>query len=47
MAILVFEGYSVHESEKGGYISIIDGSVVKFDTVCQFVEYVKLITRMV
>ena len=47
MAVLTFEGYSVHESEKGGYISIINGSIVNFDTVCQFVEYVKLITRRV
>lgn len=44
MAVLTYEGYTLMDRD-GGYLSIIDGEVILFDTASQWVQYINLIKR--
>lgn len=43
MAVLTYEGYTLVDRDYGGYLSIIDGEVILFDTASQWVQYINLI----
>lgn len=45
MAVLTYEGYTLVDRDRGGYLSIIDGEVILFDTASQWVQYINLIVR--
>jgi len=45
MAVLTYDGYTLMDRDQGGYLSIIDGEVILFDTASQWIQYINLITR--
>lgn len=46
MAIITYKGYTLYSRESGGYMSIIDGESMLFDTTLQWVQYINLIKRI-
>lgn len=43
IAILTYEGYSLMERRSGGWLSVIDGESMVFDTAAQWYQYINLI----
>lgn len=43
MALLTYEGYTLYDREAGGYLSVINGQTIVFDTASQWMQYIKLI----
>lgn len=38
--VLVYEGYTLTERHNGGYLSVIDGEAITFDTASQWKQYI-------
>lgn len=43
--IMTYEGYSLYARESGGYVSDIDGEIIRFDTASQWIQYIKLLKK--
>lgn len=43
MAILTYKGFTLYGREAGGYLSVINGESLLFDTASQWVQYINLI----
>lgn len=43
--IMTYEGYALYARESGGYVSDIDGEIIRFGTASQWIEYIKKVLK--
>lgn len=44
-AVLIYEGYKLLERSTGGWLSVIDGECINFDTTSQWYQYINIIKQ--